>query len=86
MHSLPSLINVGGLLLLLFFIYSILAMNYFSTVKFNGPMADNQNFMSVPNAALSLFIMHTGSNFYELTNAVSRSKSINFDCIDNPSY
>lgn len=38
MHSLPSLLNVGGLLLLLFFIYSVLSMNYFANVKFNGPM------------------------------------------------
>ena len=43
-QSLPSLINVGGLLLLLFFMYSILAMNFFATVKLNGPMTENLNF------------------------------------------
>lgn len=61
-------------------------MNFFAHVKFNGPMTDNFNFISVPNAAISLFVMHTSSDFYELVNAMSKGKSVNFDCIDNPTY
>ena len=61
-------------------------MSFFAEVKFNGPMTNNLNFMSVQNAAISLFVMHTGNNFYELSNAVSSSKSVSFDCIYNPSY
>ena len=61
-------------------------MNYFATVKFNGPMTDNLNFMNVANAAISLFVMHSGNNFYELSIAVSTPRSVNFDCIDDPTY
>lgn len=49
-------------------------MNFFATVKFNGPMTDNLNFMTVHNSAISLFVMHTGNNFYELSNAVSKER------------
>ena len=61
-------------------------MNYFATVKFAGPMTSNLNFMDVPHAALSLFVMHTGNNFYELSSAVSLGAEINYDCIKNPTY
>lgn len=44
LNSLPALINVGGLLLLLFFIYSILTMNYFAEVQLNGELVENLNF------------------------------------------
>lgn len=66
--------------------FAILAMNYFAMVKFNGPMTDNLNFMNVGNSAISLFVMHTGNNFYELSNAVSTEKSVKFDCINNPTF
>ena len=61
-------------------------MNYFATIKFNGPMTDNLNFMNIGNAAISLFVMHTGNNFYELSNAVSSKHTVIFDCINNPTY
>jgi hypothetical protein len=38
--TLPALANVGGLLMLLIFIYAVLGMNLFSTVKFNGALSD----------------------------------------------
>ena len=71
---------------MLFFMYSILAMNFFATVKFNGPMTDNLNFKSVPQAAISLFVMHTGNNFYELSNAVMVKNSVKFFCLNEPTY
>ena len=46
-------------------------MNFFADVMFNGPMVDNLNFKSVPSSAVSLFVMHTGNYFYELSNAVA---------------
>lgn len=61
-------------------------MNYFSTIKFNEPMHDHLNFLTVAYSALSLFVMHTGNNFYELSTAVSLGKSVKNDCIENPTY
>lgn len=39
---------------------------------FSGPMTENLNFMSVGDAAVALFVMHTGNNFYELSNAAKK--------------
>ena len=35
---------------------------------------------------MSLFVMRTGNNFYELVNAVGIEKSMSVDCIENPTY
>lgn len=84
--TLPALINVGGLLLLFIFIYSVLGMNFFSTLKFNGPMTAHLHFKNVFDGAVSLFVISTGNNFYELFNAASQKNSILFECISNPLY
>ena len=43
-------------------------------------------FQTVPKALVSLFVMRTGNNFYELKNAVGISSSVLIDCIDDPTY
>ena len=86
MHTFPYLVNVGGLLLLIFFIFAVISMNFFATVKFNGPMTENLNFQTVPNALVSLFVMRTSNNFFELTNAVGITNSLLVSCLDSPSY
>jgi signal transduction histidine kinase len=42
--TLPALANVGGLLILLIYIYAVLGMNLFSTVKFTGILSESVNF------------------------------------------
>lgn len=42
--TLPVLLNVGGLLLLFIFIYSILGLNLFANVKLNGLLNEQMNF------------------------------------------
>ena len=49
-------------------------------------MGDNLNFKNIGDAAVSLFVMHTGNNFYELSNAVAARKTVLFDCIQDPNY
>ena len=61
-------------------------MNFFATLKFNGPMSDDLNFRTVLESIISLLDMRTGDNFYELTVAAMIENSINFDCIPNPTY
>ena len=56
-QTVPALLNVGGLLTLIIFIYSVMAMYYFSEVKFNGPMSNHLNFQTVWNSAITLFVM-----------------------------
>jgi hypothetical protein len=42
--TLPALINVGGLLLLIVYIYAVLCMNLFADIKFNTYITDNSNY------------------------------------------
>ena len=50
--SLPSMINVGGLLFLLFFIYAICGVQLFSLLPFSDQINDQANFRSFGNAMM----------------------------------
>ena len=45
---------------------------------FSSPMTENLNFQTLFNSLVSLFVMKTGNNFYELSNAAMREHSIVF--------
>jgi hypothetical protein len=47
--SLPSLFNIGLLLFLLFFIYSVMAVQIFSKVRFNDDYSERANFRNFGN-------------------------------------
>jgi hypothetical protein len=57
--TLHSLANIGALLLLFIFMYSILGMILFGTVKRNGVMDDYINFENFYNAFVTLFVVAT---------------------------
>jgi hypothetical protein len=61
--TLHSLANIGGLLLLFIFMYSILGMIIFGTVKRNGLMNSYINFENFYNSFLTLFIVATGDSW-----------------------
>ena len=58
--TLPALANVGGLLLLLLYLYSIIGVYLFAEVKRSGLLADNLNFESFSRAFITLFVISTG--------------------------
>jgi len=61
--SFPSLINVSALLLLMFFIYSIMGMKLFGLLD-NGEFINHQaNFRSLWTSMLTLFRMTTGEDW-----------------------
>jgi hypothetical protein len=70
--SLPALANVGSLLLLLLYIYSILGMFLFAGVKQNYPLDDNLNFKNIGYSMLTMIRVSTGENWHEIMHAVSR--------------
>jgi len=84
--TLHSLANIGGLLLLFIFMYSILGMILFGTVKRNGPMNDYINFESFNNAYLTLFIVATGDSWNLIMQAYALEDSSSSRCIMNPTY
>jgi hypothetical protein len=69
--TLHSLANIGALLLLFIFMYSILGMIIFGETKRNGIMNDYINFESFPKAFITLFIVATGDSWNDTMEAFS---------------
>ena len=84
--TLPALANVGGLLLLLLYLYSVLGVYLFADVKRNGIMTEVINFENFGNAFLTLFIISTGDAWDQIMDAFTLSNSITYQCIMYPSY
>ncbi|GFR46009.1 hypothetical protein Agub_g7487 [Astrephomene gubernaculifera] len=62
-HSLPSLVNVGGMMLLLFFVYAVIGMNLFGGIMYGSYLTRHANFNNFPNAMLTLMRMLTGESW-----------------------
>lgn len=61
--ALPGLVNIGGLLLLLFFVYAVIGMQLYGMVGFQGELNEHANFRNLGNAMLLLFRFATGENW-----------------------
>jgi hypothetical protein len=72
-YSLPSLGNIGAFLLLIFFVFSVLGMQIFATVKRTGAMNHHLNFESFPNAFLVLVQVATLDNWTDLMLALTNT-------------
>ena len=59
--SLPALLNIGLLLFLVIFIYSIFGMSQFAYVRRDGGLDDMYNFATFGNAFLCLFMITTSA-------------------------
>ena len=70
--SLPALANVGSLLFLLLYIYSILGMFLFAEIMPNYPLDTNLNFRSIGYSLLTMIRVSTGENWHEIMHGVSR--------------
>ena len=61
--SLPGLISMGGLLLIMLFIFSVIFMNLFPYVKRGNGMSENVNFSSFGVSLFTLFKSTTGEDW-----------------------
>ena len=61
--ALPALGNMASLTLLFFYIFSVIAMNLFGSVRRNYYLKRHSNFEDFPNALLLLFRMTGGENW-----------------------
>ena len=84
--SLPALINVGSLLFLFLYIYAVLGMNLFATIKLQASLNEKANFQTFGLSMLTLFRSSTGENWNYLMNDAARSSSIDFPCVQSQSY
>jgi hypothetical protein len=78
--SLPALFNVGGLLLLILYIYSILGMELFGKIKRSDPFSDSLNFENFQNAFSALWAVVTGDGWSKIMFSSIRQFSILFQC------
>lgn len=81
-----SLANIGSLLILIMYIYSIIGMIYFGEVMQNGNMNDYITFQTFPSAFITLFTTALGDEWNFTMASFARSKSPDYQCIDNPDY
>jgi len=86
MNTFSSMMNVGGLMFLIIYIYAIFGMNFFADIKMSGPMNERLSFMSVFTSFVTLIRVTTGENWNELMNALSKQNSQGHSCIENPTY
>jgi hypothetical protein len=68
--SLPALFNVGLVLCIVFFIFSIIGMNLFSGTRYSGPYNMDANFDSFWVSLLTLFRCSTGESWNEIMHSL----------------
>merc|ERR1719506_1520621 len=73
--ALPSLVNVGSLLLLLFFIASVLGVQLFGEVTFGTFVNEHANFRDVLMAAITLFRCSTGEGWQDIMAELKQTKT-----------
>ena len=74
--ALPTLVNIGAILCLSYFIYSVLGMHIFGGVKHGEFLNAHANFDSFPGALLTVFRMSTGESW----NGIMHDCAIKTDC------
>merc|ERR1719502_1300596 len=82
--SLPSLINVGMLLLIMFFIFAVLGVQLFATITENDDLNAHANFQSFEMALLTLFRFSTGENWNGVMYSMAYAGGD--DCEEAPEY
>ena len=84
--AIPELANVGGLLILFIYLYSVLGVFLFAHIKYSDNLNEHANFRNFPSAALTMFRVVTGEAWQEIMFDCARQKSIFWDCVSNQTY
>ncbi|RLN86576.1 hypothetical protein BBJ28_00004388 [Nothophytophthora sp. Chile5] len=80
--TLPSLVNIGGFLLLVFFIYAAVGVQLFAKVKLDGLVTSHANFQGISVAMVTLMRCATGERWNDLMHQLA----VTDDCVNDPSY
>ncbi|CAF4469895.1 unnamed protein product [Rotaria sp. Silwood2] len=85
--SLPALFNIGLLLFLVMFIYSIFGMSFFGYVRKSAGITDLFNFETFPNSIIVLFQMCTTAGWSGVFQALTNDQPPDCDpTISTPSH
>ena len=76
--TIPAITNIGGLLLLLLYMFSVLGVFLFAEVQLQETLDDHANFQSFGIAFLTLFRCSTGEGWNALMLDTMRQRSILF--------
>ena len=68
LHALPTIINVGSVLGLIFFIYAVLGMHLFGKIKRGENLNEHANFETFTMSLLTVFRMSTGESWNAIMN------------------
>ena len=71
LNTLSSLLNVGGLLILIMYIYAVIGISLFADVKVTAPMHSRLDFNGIFNAFITLFRVATGEGWNDLMDVLS---------------
>ncbi|GLD95008.1 hypothetical protein PINS_up003633 [Pythium insidiosum] len=80
--TLPSLVNIGGLLFLVFFIYAAMGVQLFAKVKFGELITRTANFQSITRAMVTLVRCATGERWNDMMYELATQS----DCTPDPDY
>ena len=86
MHTIPAFLNVGSLIIVTIFIFATVGNKSFAGVKLNGSLDEHNNFQTFGSSFLTLIIVMTGEGWYEIMHGLWRQKSVDFECIQEPTY
>ena len=84
--TLPHMLNVGGIMFLIIYIYSVIGVSLFADIKTNGPMTKFYGFTGFYKSFITLIRIATGENWNLLMYALSRTNEPGYECIDGPNY
>jgi hypothetical protein len=77
--TIPALANVGGLLLLLLYLYSIIGVSLFAPVKLQSSLNSHANFKSFYLSFTTLFRTSTGEGWNDIMHDIMRQRSPLFE-------
>ena len=80
------MVNIGGLILLINIIFSILGMYLFADIMPNSELNEYANFSSFESSFLTLIKIVTGEKWPLLLEAISKSPTTIYQCKYNPTY
>lgn len=83
MITIPALTNIGGLLLLFLYMFSVLGVFLFADIKLQSSLDIHANFQSFGYAFMTLVRCSTGEGWNSIMIDSKRSSSIIFQCDDN---
>ncbi|CAF4807671.1 unnamed protein product [Rotaria socialis] len=85
--SMPALLNIGLLLFLVMFIYSIFGMSFFAYVRKSAGITDLFNFETFPNSMIVLFQMCTTAGWSGVYQALTNDQPPDCDpTLNTPSH